>query len=233
MVVISRADYRVKETDPKWVFERPSINLVASADHERASGREILLVGENDPGNPGKHGTVGGDKGRINVVRIRGALDEPARDADKQHMPSWIPVDEGEKTVLLSRELDDVKEGDQLEVEAAVEASAAALKHPARLSLRVFLADDPEADEPKGVDDMALFGGEICENNGFNCLPSGGNIISRKFGVVTITKSSGKRFVNLVAVSGNPLGDPIPGERLKIGNRSFLRVTRYPASLIG
>jgi hypothetical protein len=39
--------------------------------------------------------------------------------------------------------------------------------------------------------------------------------------------------VNLVAVSGNPHGDPIPGERLKIGNRTFLQVTRYPPELKG
>lgn len=233
MVVINRADYRLRESDPDWVFENPSVNLVASADHERASGREILLVGENEPGDPGKHGTVGGDKGRINAIRVRGDPGRTARPADKTTLPRSIPVDEGEKTVLLSYELEDLEKGEQFEIEAAVEASAAKLSHPARLSLRIFLAADPQAEEPPGRDGVAPFNGEICENNGFNCLPRSGNQMSRKFGVLSIERSERRRFVNLVAVSGNPHGDPIPGERLEIGNRTFLQVTRYPPELRG
>jgi hypothetical protein len=95
MVVINHADYPVQASDPAWLFENPSINLVASADHERASGREILLVGENEPGNPGKHGTVGGDKGRINAIRLRGDAGRSARLADDATLPSSIPSRRG------------------------------------------------------------------------------------------------------------------------------------------
>ena len=55
LIVFTGADYRIPEKPPKWMLESPSINLVLSADHEKAAPGDVLLIGQNDPGKgPGR-----------------------------------------------------------------------------------------------------------------------------------------------------------------------------------
>lgn len=235
MIVFTGASYRIPARPPQWMLESPSINLVISADHEKAEPGDVLLIGQNDPGKgPGGIGGVGQDQGRINAVRIRGHRPEVRPKRTTHRRAGKVPIDIESKTVLYSFPLDDLQAGEQLVADASVIVKSA-LDYPARFSTRVILADSAEATDPVGRQaDLAPYAGELSQNNGTNCLPHAAQTVARKVGVATIQASAKDRvYVNLVAVGGDPLKQEKGSDELKVLDGGYLRVTRYAAALKG
>jgi hypothetical protein len=139
-------------------------------------------------------------------------------------------VRKGQRTVVSSCRLDDLGEGEQLAVTASLKTSAAKLGYPARISTRLFLADDPAQESPGGeAQTVAAFRGVITASNGFNCLPKLGHCTTQKVGVAYLRKApSGPLYVNLVAVSADPFGGARRGDALEVLGGGGIEVVRYP-----
>jgi hypothetical protein len=225
VIVFTRAGLRIPEEDLPW--SGPSfVNLVLGAHHPRARDSDRLLVGENEP-----DGSVGGDKGRINAIRLRPSGERPhARARTEKRLTREIPVDKEKRTVVYSRRLNELRDGEELEVRAGLTVSAAHLSYPARISTRLILADGPGQDDEGGrAAEIAPFDGEISESNGFNCL-SARACTSRKVGVLRCLESAGQPvYVNLIAVAGDPFLKGRPGDKLRALDQGFLEVRRYSA----
>ena len=225
VIVFTRAGLRIPEEGLAW--SGPSfVNLVLDAHHPRARDGDLLLVGENEP-----DGSVGGDKGRINIIRLRPRSERPhERARTEKRSASEIPVDKDKRTVVYSLRLNELRDNERLEVRARLTVSAAHLSYPARISTRLILADTPRQHDNGGhAADIAPFNGEISENNGFNCLRAKA-CTSRKVGVLRTRKSAEQPvYVNLIAVSGDPFRKGRPGDELRVLDEGFLEARRYSA----
>jgi hypothetical protein len=231
VIVFADAGRRVPDRGLPW--SGPSwINFVLSAHHPDARAGDRLLVGENEP-----DGTVKGDRGRINAVRLRPASQHaiaPLRETRRR--ATAIPLGKKE-TVIYSQPLEHLAEDAQLAVRAKLLTDAARLLHPARVTTRLFLADDPSQTHPgRHASRVAAFRGTITEPNGFNCTPEHSPCTTRKVGIARITRSPGMRlFINLVAVGAVPpqFGRARRSDVLAVRDGGFVEVVRYPARLKG
>ena len=210
-----------------------SINLTVSCSHPEARPDEknVLLVGENE-----KEKVVDQDVSGIRVVRFRPrSKDEwDAEREDKLREPG-VPVAK-RPVVAISKRLEDLREGEQLFVRAKLITDARPLGYHARISTRLYLADAPDALEPKGhAQEVSSWKGHLSKENGFNCAPEDGPVASEKFGVVRVLKDSREPlFVNLLATSAAPFRDPpVTDDLLPIRGDSFVEVIRYPTDQSG
>jgi hypothetical protein len=249
---------------PSTTFDVPSgdqgryVNLVASgwSPQGEAQPGDRLLVGENEP-----DGSILGDKGRVNAVRLR---PDPSAVGTVQTLSSTAPVTTNlpigngsiENTVVFSRRLDNLKRNEQLEVAANLDTDIGQDQDPARpnylpynvlIRPRLILASTPTSTK---VSDLAkkvsTSKGEITEANGFNCThhdktaslsPWDSPCHAQKAGVIKLTGDAKKLYVNLVigtsAIGGTPRsGDVVHVAPCSPGSCS-LQILRYPASLRG
>lgn len=225
-VLVFDESIEVPDLDLPW-----HLNLVLQASHRRAVRGNVLLVGENEPDR-----TVGQDKGRLNAVRVRpGTHPTPRAVRTASRKARGIPVVPSAKTVVYSKRMNGLRGGEQLEVRAKIRTSAARLRYPARISTRIFLADSPTAADTGGhAAQIAAYGGEIGEHNGFNC--EGGPCVTERVGVLHIDASATRPlYVNVVADSGDPLkeGRSRPGDKLRVLDGGGVEIVRYPAELKG
>jgi hypothetical protein len=229
VIVFERAGILIPDAGLPWAA--PShVSLVLSAHHPSARDGDLLLLGENDP-----DGTVVGDRGRIQAIRLRPADQAPPSTvSEATALTEAIPVRKGERTVVYSLGLDDLEEGEQLVVQATMTTSAAQLGYPTRVSSRLFLATDPTQEEPGGeAAAVAALRGKVTERNGFNCLPEHGQCTTRKVGIAALRKTTqGRLFVNLVAVCADPFGGAVHGDALGVTGGG-IEVARYPADRRG
>ena len=223
VIVFTRAGLLIPEAGLPW--SAPSfLNHILDAHHPRARDGDLLLVGENEP-----DGSVGGDKGRLNAIRLRPSRERPReRVRTAKRLAREIPVDKEKRTVVYARRLNDLRDDEDLEVRAALTVSAAHLSYPARISTRLILADSPrQADDGGRAAEIAPFNGEISENNGTNCLRARA-CTSRKVGVLRCHAAAGRpMYVNLIAVSGDPFDEGRPGDTLRVLDEGFVEVRRY------
>ena len=223
VIVFTRAGLLIPEAGLPW--SGPSfLNLILDAHHPRARDGDLLLVGENEP-----DGSVGGDKGRLNAIRLRPSRERPReRVRTAKRLAREIPVDKNKRTVVYARRLNDLRDDEDLEVRAALTVSAAHLSYPARISTRLILADSPrQADDGGRAAEIAPFNGEISENNGTNCLRARA-CTSRKVGVLRCHAAAGRpMYVNLIAVSGDPFDEGRPGDTLRVLDEGFVEVRTY------
>jgi hypothetical protein len=229
VVAFGEVGFTVPRQGLPWEAAATCLNLVLSASHPNAHRGNVLIVGENEP-----DGTVGADKGRLNAIRLRPG-GQPARGAVPSRRPlvETIPVDKTKKTVVFSQRMSGLQKGEQLSVRCALETSAAHLGYPARISTRIFLADSRAQTETGGrAQKVGSEGGELCENNGFNCAGKG-TCTTRRAGVLRIEDDAGSNlYLNVVAVSGDPHRHGKPGDSLRVVSGLLERV-RYPAELRG
>jgi hypothetical protein len=223
VIVFTRAGLLIPEEGLPW--SGPSfLNLILDAHHPRARDGDLLLVGENEP-----DGSVGGDKGRLNAIRLRPSGERPReRVRTEKRLAREIPVDKEKRTVLYSRRLHDLRADEELEVRVQLIVSAAHLSYPVRISTRLILADSPRQDDEGGhAAEIAPFDGEISENNGTNCLRATA-CTSRKVGVLRCLESARQPLhVNLIAIAGDPFGEGRPGDKLRVLDEGFIEVLRY------
>ena len=213
------------------------VNLVLSAHDDKAKAGDRLVVGSDAGGE-----TVNGDKGRVNVTRYRPGdqrnqqplLTEARRRATMPIAAEGAPVKD---TVIYSVELDGLKAGEQLVIDARMVAKIG--QHPYNVfqSTGIVLSEGPDSPSREGwpgrVGDL---NGQIAEANGFNCTQGSSAhddpCVARKVGVLEITRDSPKTlYVNLVAgMAAQLFGDRHrDGDTARILDEGFLRVYRYAA----
>jgi hypothetical protein len=216
------------------------VNLVMDASHRLARRGTVLLLGGNN-----RAGNIRQDKGSIDVVRIRPA--DPSESppplpvgttttVTAERMSSSLSLDEPPRTtVVYSRRLDDLEEGEQLAVRAGMTTGIRQLRHNAKIGSRIVLADGP-LDRIPSVAGIQLEGenGEITENNGYNCTQRTTPCQTTKVGVLEVEDdASGPVYVNLVLSIGR-VGGRAPGDNLvTIQEGGGLAVVRFPANQKG
>jgi hypothetical protein len=208
------------------------INVALGAASPKARSGDVVLVGQNDPDKP----VVGRDMAGIRVVRLRPAQ-QPAGVTRTTRKPlvAGVPVAKRE-VVVYSRALDPpFRRDEQLVVKGGLITDASTLGYPARITTRLFIADDPNQTSPGGIAATALsWKGHLSKPNGTNRLPEDGAQPSHKFGVARVLRAVAKPlYVNLVAVSADPTHAGGPGDKLPIVPGGFIEVARYPADRYG
>jgi hypothetical protein len=206
------------------------VNFVVEAWSGSAGAADVVVVGGQRP-----NGAILQDKGRINVVRVRGAADQQA-----QHYSTTARVHKGlplnlSKQVVYSQKLEGLRDREQLEVEVEMITNINHLPYATRTGARVILAKGRQAvGQGREVKEIAEFNGEISENNGFNCTQAESPCLTRKVGVLKMKKdASGPLYVNIVAIVGPKNRPAGPGDHVKIAPSGGMQVTRFPAELFG
>ena len=224
VVTFGDAELRVPAGGLGWEGSA-HLNLVVSASHPDAGQGDVLLVGQNE-----KTPTVVQDMAGIRVVRFRpGETQEPAPESESSCLCAGVPIAKQE-TVVLSHELAGLEPGEQILVRGRLVTDATGLASAARISTRLFLADQPAQTEPGGTAAGSVtWKGHLSKFTGFNCLPDEGPQTSAKYGVATVRSAPGRSlYVNLVAVSAAPFGGIDASAQLRIDTaKSGLRVTRF------
>ena len=215
-------------------LERCHINVVADVHHPRAHRGDLLMVGGQRP-----DGTIPQDRGRINVVRLRGTT---ATDYERSSIAEPLRrrvAPDVKRRVVYSLRLDGLVEGEQLDVHASTRVDISHLRYAVRSSARVILAEAPrDVRQSDFVKAHANYRGEISENNGSNCTQDEGTCVAHKVGVVEMRRSAldaGGRpvplYINVVTVFGPKVREARGGDRVLVRRRAGIDVTRFPAEL--
>jgi hypothetical protein len=215
------------------------VNLVLDSYHRRGSvKRNVLLVGANN-----RNGRIVQDKGRLNVIRTTPGnppvVPPPppvgtAELGNAERQTTGLTIDPPGEAVIYSQQLDGLRDGDQLAVQAGVTTDVTFLAHNVNVSSKVVLADDPFSTAPGVVgSQVARLDGEITENNGFNCTHKTTPCATLKRGVAEIRRNAEiPLYVNVVLNIGRIGGAPSTA-LLPITEAGGLQVTRYPAEQKG
>jgi len=235
MIVFTSAELVVEDPGALPCAPQCHLNLVIDAHHPDARANDRLIIGSSGP-----NGSVRQDKGRINVIRTRGA--DPTRlppppppgtltTATDTRLIAGLTLDKPpRRAVVYSQPLEDVQAREQLAVRGVVQTGITRLRHNTNVSATIILADRPTATRP-GLDalDASLLGGEITEHNGFNCTQLTTPCITDKVGVIGIVRDARQTlYANLVLGIGR-VGGRAPGDNLVRVLDGGLEVTRYPA----
>jgi hypothetical protein len=212
------------------------VQLVMDAFHRRARPGNVLLVGGNT-----RNGKIRQGKGSIDAIRTR--------PPDPSQVPPPLPTGTAttlsteplitglslanppRRAVVYSQQLDALRDGEQLAARAGVLTGIRRLRHNAKISSRLILADSPLATNTGPMSaEVGMENGEITEGNGFNCTQRTTPCVTLKSGVLEIERDApGPLYVNLV-LSISRVGGRSPGDNLvTIREGGGLNVVRYPA----
>jgi hypothetical protein len=213
------------------------LNFVLSAHCRTARDGQILLIGQNEPPEDGRPASVKGRMGKLNVVRYRGQGEPPHRfrKADSARR-THLRVQKGDPKVVYSLRLMNLKEGEQLVLEARLVVNNSH-SYPVRVATQVILSHSHTGIEPLHGDarKLATFSGEIAKYNGTNAMPRG-PCTTRKFGTLRMLEDAGKKhplFVNLVAACGDPERQAKTNDTIKVEPGGYLHIRRFPPSVAG
>jgi hypothetical protein len=135
------------------------------------------------------------------------------------------------RAVVYSQQLDGLRDGEQLAARAGVTTGIRRLRHNAKISSRLILADSPVDVRPGPTSaNVGTEQGEITEGNGFNCTQRTSPCVTTKAGVLEIENHApAPLYVNLVLAISR-VGGRAPGDNLvTIQEVGGLEVIRYPA----
>jgi hypothetical protein len=230
LIVFTESRLELPADLPSWLARSRHVNLVLEAFSGEATGKEVLLVGENE-----EDGSVGQDKGRIGVIRLRGGAAAAKTERTSRPRIRRLPVLKNDPHVVYSCQLDNLRAGEQLSVHALLIASAGQLPEPARISTHPILADGPDATGSQGrAREVASFGGEVGEHNGFNLIPGHGPIPTRRAGVLRIERDAGRPlYLNLVADTGSPMKNLSADDSVEVAAGGYLEVSRFGPEMKG
>lgn len=204
------------------------VNLVIDSHNRNAGRGDSLLVGGNRP-----DGSIPQDRGRINaIVRSPADGDYPKPKVTNARVHKALPLDLRPR-VIYSQRLGKVRAGDQLEVEATVFTNIARLRYAAVTTTKVILAEKRLGTHSGALARHVGGDGEITEGNGYNCTQNKPTCISRKAGVLRITKDARMNgeltplYVNVVMIVGPKRKRARLDDRDRVLGRGALEVTRY------
>jgi hypothetical protein len=206
------------------------INLVLSAHHRRADGRERLIVG----GTKKASGRVPQDRGRINAIRLRrGWQSVRSTVKTRRRLRDSLRLDL-RKRVVFSKRLEGLEAGEQLAVEGTMKSDVSHLPFNALVGSQLILASGRrETRIDQFVRGIASLKGEIDEMNGFNCTQAKTPCRTTKVGVVRVREDarfSGARvplFVNFIVRTKEKRARADRGDELRILYAGGLTVHRY------
>lgn len=214
------------------------VNLVLSAADHNARGGDKLVVGADSGGK-----SASGDKGRINVVRYRGASRrvEPIVTTARVRPALSIAAEGGEprEQAIYSVALANLKRGEQLVIDGKLVAKIGHLSYNVFQTTSLVLSEARDSASREGWPErVGDLNGQIAEANGFNCTQGRSAhddpCSARKVGVLEITRDSPKTlYVNLtagMAAQADFDHRHRSSDAAKVLDRGFLRVYRYPAS---
>jgi hypothetical protein len=228
VVIALEGEVRVPDGGLPWGNAPHQLTLVLDASHPKASGREIVLVGQNEP-----DGSIEQDMARLSVLRFRDAtLGDSVREGTTEHRFGALPL-ETEKRDVYALRLNDLKAGSQFFVRASLPTDSRHLKKPARISTRLVLTDKPDGvDESEYAGRVASFKGRIGKHNGTNSI--GGRDKTERKAVFRIEHDCDRPlFLKLVATGGTA-GHPHPhGSAVKVEKGGGLEVRRFAPELFG
>lgn len=234
VLVFTKAGFRVTPRLP-CPKDGCYINFVADAHSPHARDGDVLAVGGLRP-----DGTIPQDRGRINVIRYRGASPgDFGHRSQTKPLRRRLPPDLRHR-VAYSLQLKHLSRDEQLAVTATMRTDISRLRYAVRTSARLILADSPHSTKPsRFVERVASSHGEISENNGSNCTQDEGTCATRKVGVLRIRRDAVERhgrdvplYVNLVTVLGPKVRQAHADDRVVL-RRGGIRVTRFAAKLDG
>ena len=139
-------------------------------------------------------------------------------------------------TVVFSRELPNLKKGDQLSVSGTMRTDISQLPYNVLVQSRLILTSRPdETKVTRLAKQVVAQDGELTEANGFNCTQASTPCVTLKAGVGSLIADARDRsgaptplYANLVVGTMAKRASASPGDAANVldGN---LRVTRYPA----
>jgi hypothetical protein len=235
VLVFTRGEVEISPGRLPCPLDDCHVNLVATASHPRASPGDRIMVGGLKP-----NGTIPQDRGRINVVRYRGAGPGDGRTATTEHRLKRRLRPDFKRRVVLAQPLRGLEAGEQLAIAAMMRTDISHLRYAVRTSARLILADSPRATrQSEFAKKLAVGRGEIAENNGSNCTQAEGRCTYRKVGVAELRRDAvdgqGRPvplYVNLITVVGPKVRRAHARDRV-ILRRGEIEVLRFPAALNG
>jgi hypothetical protein len=148
------------------------LNVVASADHPNAGAGDLVIVGADRP-----DASVDGDKARVDGLIERGAIPPPRiRDGGAKMRDSVLIEPSGEegRKVVRSLRLDGLRKGDALRISTDQRIGISSVPYNVYIGTRVIVATSPTETRTDGfVSSVISNGGEVTEQNGYNCTQGG------------------------------------------------------------
>jgi hypothetical protein len=217
------------------------VNMIVGAWARKARpGNRVVLGGDRPDGE------VAQDKGRLNVIVQPGDGPQPIDSTSALLVNNALPFAGSKRMkrrVVHSVEIPTARKDDILAFDASYLATIDHLPFNTFIGSRVIVADSPVSTDPTGISkEVALFGGDATEGNGFNCTQGRSGYASPctvvKSGATRITRDSVDEqgqsvplYVNLVAAAAPKLTiDLKPRHLVNVSPSSGLRVLRFPAS---
>jgi hypothetical protein len=214
------------------------LNVVASADHDNAGPGDVVVVGADRP-----DGTVDGDKGRIDGFLARGAIPPPREKNGGAKMRDSVPIapsgGAGRK-VVRSLRLDGLRKGDAVRISAEQRIGISSVPYNVFIGTRMIVATSPTETRTNGfVAKVFSSGGEITEQNGYNCT-QGGSTYQNPCNTPKAATAYVKRkmpqkngepkpvFVNIVMAGLPKLATAQPNDKMSVGD-GVIRTERYRA----
>jgi hypothetical protein len=209
------------------------LNLVLSAAHPTARRGNKLVIGSDAASG------VQQDRGRINAVVISPGAEEPRLAVERRPQRRSLPVasrsDHGlPQRVVYSVRLDDLREHEQLSVDARALVRTSHLPYGTFIGSHVVLSGRPgavgRASRRGGGPEI---GSPITEKNGFNCTRGRSAHDNpcevRKVGLLRVKRTiRGPAYVNLVLQAAARFGGRWhKGDTGRVLGRGALRVRRY------
>lgn len=212
------------------------LNVVASASHPNARSGNVVIVGADRP-----DGSIDGDKARVDGLLLRGDVPRPRVLAGGAKMRDTVPIEpeaNAGRRVVRSLRIDDLRKGDALRIAARQTMDISSTGYNVFIGTRLIVASDPGDTQTRGfASNVVSNGGEVSEQNGFNCT-RGQSVYedpctSEKAATVSIRKKMPLRngepkpvFVNVVVAGAPKLVQADPRDRMKVEG-GVIRVERY------
>ncbi len=202
------------------------VEVLARSYNSKAGSGDVLIIGGQQ-----EDGTLSGDKGRINAIRLRGEPEAKSRHAKLQDKS--VPPDL-KRRVIISLRLNRLEEGDVIEGWADIHAEVSHLSYAALVGSEIVLAEKPnKIHGGKFVKRITNLGGELTETAGTNCTQSQTPCPVFRTGVLTMHGDSAQGgnpvplFLNLVVRTNNKQQSSDPGDQIRFKDDRGLNATVY------
>ena len=215
--------------------DRCRVNLVVEAHHPNARKGDVVLLGIDR-----KSGRVSGDRGRLNVTRLRGPAVPVRERTERRLRRSRVPIERGAKKVIYSMRLSNLRPREQLTFNAHARIAIDHLSYSTFVGSQLVLTTSPNATHTtRFTRRVGSLDGEVTEANGFNCTQRTTPCPAPKAGTLRILRAAtrGDRevplYVNYVLRNAPKLVDGDAGDAMRIERGGSIQVRRYPPEARG
>jgi hypothetical protein len=214
-------------------LERCRVSLIADAHNKRARHGDKLILGIDRA-----DGQAHGDKGRVNVARLRG--DPESRTLGNQRrLRHRVEIKEKQRVALVSQRLPHLKRGEQLPIRAGARISIGHVPYATFVGAQLVLGINRSAvHTTEFTREVAKLRAELSEANGYNCTQRTTPCETRKVGTLMVRRTAERAgrpvplYANLVLRNAPKMRDRFPNDFMKI-RRGFIEAVRYGADFNG